>query len=108
MATNFLIVSTFIEIILTFLSANAINNPTKGSGLRGKETMNKLIRDAGCRNGGSLLAKGACIESDYDKESPPNSTHQMVNVTFWEYRISAINEKEKKVSFNLALFAVLP
>ena len=101
MTSNFLIIATFFKISLTILTVNAVTNSTETGNARRSEAIRTLIRDAGCKSGGRLLAKGACIESDYDKESPQNSTHQLISFTFMYSEIVAINEMEKKVSFNI-------
>ena len=97
MYLKILLIVIFVGISLTILAPTVVANTPNAVSAKRRETMNTLMREAGCRNGGILLAKGACIESDYDQESPENPIYQLISFTFTYYRMFAINEKEKKI-----------
>ena len=92
----------FLILIIAF-AARAMTDSTQNGMFKENGTMASLIHAAGCESRGTLISKGACFEPNYNKESPANLTFQIISYTFVYYGIFAVNEKEKKVSFNFGL-----
>ena len=68
------------------------------------------LRKAGCNDNGTLIAKGLCINDDYDIFNAPDQailpiTEQGIHVTIWEAEVLQIDEKQGRLQmdFRIAL-----
>ena len=105
MSRNHIVFAALIPILVsTFSVAQGINSEATAISKKKYED-NDLIQEAGCEKDGLLLAKGACIESNYYKDDPPHRNTK-IRHTFFSYRILEIKEKEKNVRFNVVLLTI--
>ena len=92
--------SSWIYILAIISTTSAVTNTT---GKTPNQKVVKLLKEAGCAAGGRLLAKGVCINDDYQENEAPDQHITSIYCTIYHHEVLEIKEKEKKVEVDVKM-----
>jgi hypothetical protein len=105
MSTKYILENSLVPLVilissLIILTSSTLVNKTEGN--------IKLVLEAGCDAGGQVIAKGVCINDDYEPNKAPNQMiepkmYQGIHVSFLHQEVLNVEEKQKRLKMDVRI-----